>query len=46
MNNSVIAYTVTEFPKTFDATVRFVKDDQGEVTHMVFLTGGGEIRAE
>lgn len=32
--------------KTFDATVRFVKDDQGNVTHMIFLTGAGEIRAD
>jgi len=32
--------------KTFDATVRFMKDDQGIVTHMLFLTGSGEIRAD
>jgi hypothetical protein len=32
--------------KTFDATVRFVKDDQGIVTHIIFLTGSGEMRAK
>jgi hypothetical protein len=32
--------------KTFDATIRFEKDEHGEVTHMVIHIGGGEMRAE
>ncbi len=32
--------------ETFDATIRFEKDEQGEVTHMIISIGGGEMRAE
>jgi hypothetical protein len=32
--------------KTFDATIRFEKDEQGKITHLIISIGGGEMRAE
>ena len=36
----------TFFPKLIDAEIEFVKDANGDVTHMLFRQSGGEIKGE
>ncbi len=43
----LIPESETQFEvQAFDAPIRFVMNEQGEVTHMIIQAGGGEIRAD